>query len=147
MAQNADPISPWLVALIAVVLGVLSSEIAMYLDPPAFGRQIGVRYMNLAWAAACVFAFVAGYLGPRRPWRWCLAIAWSHAFWILFFRPYDVQRDIWKTNHIREVFGVILDPRAFWLIALILLTATIFSLIGMPFAYAGAWLRRRLQGG
>ncbi len=145
MAENIDPIASWIVALIAIVFGILSCEIAIYFTPPIPWQATLLRHLGIALVPACAFAFVAGLLGPRTPWRWCLVIGWSHVLWVLVVRPNVAVAIASTSNSYGYPLTLLLHPSYLALIAIVLVVATYFSLFGLPFAYAGAWVCRRLQ--
>ena len=72
----------WLVALIAVAVGIVAWEAVV----PAGTRKEAwdlPAYWQLAYPAMLVGALACGWLVPQKPWRWGLLIGLGQGVWTL----------------------------------------------------------------
>ena len=139
LPTRSDNSRLWAVTLVAVAFGVLSHVVT--LGPLT---RDGSAFV-LSYAIALIGASICGYLGSPHTGRWCFIIGWTHAVcvWIWLF-------GYWLAVH---MFGVSQPGSARYddtgllqmlaVLPALLLIATVLSLPGTPFAYAGARLRQR----
>ena len=131
----------WTVVLVAVAFGILSHIVT--LGPLT---RDGSAFV-LSYAIALIGASICGYLGAPHAGRWCFIIDWTHALGIWFW-----LFGYWLAVN---VFGVAQRGSARFddtsllqilsVLPALLFIATVLSLPGAPFAYAGAWLSQRYK--